>query len=102
MTMTFKQNNKTKSPLYYYKTFEELQTLIEEIGGTGEWKKCSDTHYQFTNVYGARFNWWSTTGAVRINGNKRSAAILRFKFLPKVSEKYQKLLCPEPNATVPA
>lgn len=94
-----KKYKKTKSALYFHGTYEELKTLISEIAGKGEWKKCTKHHYQFSNVYGACFNWWPNTGTVRINGDAKAAAILRYKFPPKVSKKYQKIFNPEPNNT---
>lgn len=91
------KSKKPKSPLHFHGSFDELKKLIADIGGAGEWKKCTEHHYQFINVYGACFNWWPSKGTVWINGNKRAAATFRYKFLPIVSKKYQKLFHPEPN-----
>lgn len=91
------ENKQSKNNLFYPYSFDKLKELIKEIGGEGEWRKCTEHHYQFTNIYGAHFNFWPSTGRVQINGDKRAVKTFRHKYLLRVSKKYQKLFHPEPN-----
>ena len=90
--MKIKTKTRAKSRLFFRKPFNELQTLIKKIGEDGEWKKCSETHHQFSNIYGAHFNWWQNTGTVTVTGNKEAAKTFRYKFLKEVSDKYREKL----------
>lgn len=55
-------------PTKFKQSIEQLKTVVEMTGASGEWQDKGNGHWQFRANDGAILNWWQSSGTLSFQG----------------------------------